>query len=254
MASMRSETGDEGGGFWAIFFGALLSLGFGINFLDWLSIPIPSSEYLIVRIGIVLLLTAICYAVVMAVSLSALALVSRTLVAAGTLGVAIAEKFDMLLTLAVEYGWPLLLRLLKLPFWPVARVCAYLYGTYIAPRLERRRQEYELRRLYDEVRNHYASFEDFRRAFEGEPQDKTGGDRSERESGPEQNQAPTPDKFAEACRVLGLSPDGSFTVADLKQRFHTLMKAVHPDLAGPTTLATQINEARDIIKTRKGWK
>ena len=54
--------------------------------------------------------------------------------------------------------------------------------------------------------------------------------------------------------MLGLSPDGSFTVADLKQRFHTLMKAVHPDLAGLTTLATQINEARDIIKTRKGWK
>jgi hypothetical protein len=32
------------------------------------------------------------------------------------------------------------------------------------------------------------------------------------------------------------------------------MKAIHPDVIGPNVFATQLNEARALIKSRKGWK
>jgi hypothetical protein len=32
------------------------------------------------------------------------------------------------------------------------------------------------------------------------------------------------------------------------------MKEAHPDLSGDAALATKLNEARDLINARKGWK
>ena len=60
-----------------------------------------------------------------------------------------------------------------------------------------------------------------------------------------------PDPVEAAIRLLGL-PE-SFTSDDLKRRFRTLIKGVHPDLVGPNELATQLNDAHALIKERKGW-
>lgn len=62
------------------------------------------------------------------------------------------------------------------------------------------------------------------------------------------------DAFAIACQTLGLASDGSFTQAEFKARYQAVIKAVHPDVIGLSALAAQVNEARDLINSRKGWK
>lgn len=63
MASLKSETGSEGGGFWWAFLGIFMSFGFGLQTMEWLGLQIPSSDYMVVRILVLLLFTAVSYAV-----------------------------------------------------------------------------------------------------------------------------------------------------------------------------------------------
>jgi hypothetical protein len=60
------------------------------------------------------------------------------------------------------------------------------------------------------------------------------------------------DGFRDAVAFLGL-PNG-FDEKALTSRFGVLMKQVHPDIAGPNDIARRLNEARDIIRARKGWR
>jgi hypothetical protein len=122
----------------------------------------------------------------------------------------------------------------------------------IAPWLERRRQTAELRRLYADVKDRYATFEEFLRAFNGDEGENT--DTQDDTRGDTQTEPAPPDAFAAACALLGLAADGSFTNAAFKVAYRTRMKEAHPDLAGDAALATSLNEARDLINARKGWK
>lgn len=75
-----------------------------------------------------------------------------------------------------------------------------------------------------------------------------------RNEDPPAEQFASSDKFALACQTLGLASDGGFTQAEFKSRYQVVIKAVHPDIIGRSALATQVNDARDVINSRKGWK
>lgn len=121
--------------------------------------------------------------------------------------------------------------------------------------LQRWREEQELRRLYrEEFRGEFRSFREFKRHFESGGQDSAGSEqKSGNESAQREREAPKADPFAAACRLLGLSENGAFSQAELKERFRTLMKGIHPDVAGPNELAIQVNTACTLIRKRKGW-
>lgn len=248
---LKAETGNDRGGFWTIFIGVFLSMGFSGQLLAWLGYSIPAADNMAVRIAVFALFVGLSYAAFLAVVLVFARLLS--------LGFGVIEWFvrlaisalETLLTAAVDHGQTALKSALALPLLPVRMAASWLHARYLAPFLEQRRQRAELRRLYEEVRGDYASFEEFLRAFEGGDKADTGEDETARE---EEEFKPEPaDKFEVACRTLGLSPD-ALTQTQLKARFHELMKALHPDVIGPNVFASQINEAREIIKTRKGWK
>jgi hypothetical protein len=59
------------------------------------------------------------------------------------------------------------------------------------------------------------------------------------------------DPLQQAIRLMGL-PD-HFTRDDLKDRFHTLITGIHPDLVGPNELATQLIAANTLISERMNW-
>jgi hypothetical protein len=144
------------------------------------------------------------------------------------------------------------LRLAALAYAPVRALGGRLYAAYVAPYADAYHRRRELRRLYREVRDQYASFADFLRAFEQGAdfgQDPGSGDRHRPD-----HEAPAVNPFDSACKVLGLCAERGFTQAEFKARYRELMKAVHPDKIGVGTFATQLNEARDLIKARKGWK
>src|SRR5205807_9215245 len=102
----------------------------------------------------------------------------------------------------------------------------------------------------------YSSFEEFSRQFEngGTAEEEKAEEKSQDSGSQKEDQPPPVDKYVLACQTFGMSEDGAFTQAEFKAQYHKLMKAVHPDIIGPNIFATQLNEARDIIKSRKGWK
>ncbi|RVI30879.1 J domain-containing protein [Sinorhizobium meliloti] len=253
MAGIRigSETGNEAGGWWVVFVGALVSLGAAGELLTWLDVRVPVPENMVVRALAFLLFVAIAYGVFTAVVLIAARLFTLAFSAVEWAAHFAAARIEWLFTMAISRGVPLMLAAFKLPLVPFRFVANWVHVQYIAPALERRRQRAELRRLYEEVRDEYASFADFLRQFEG------GTDSADTDAADDKTGTPEPapvDKFAAACRTFGLSEDGVFTKAELKTRFHELMKAMHPDIVGPNVFASQINEARETIKSRKGWK
>ncbi|ACK50912.1 heat shock protein DnaJ domain protein [Methylocella silvestris BL2] len=258
MAGIRigSETGNEAGGWWVVFVGAFVSLGAAGEVLTWLDVRVPVPENMMVRVLAFLLFVAIAYGVFTAVVLIAARLITLAFSAVERTAHFAVAQTEWLLTMAISHGIPFLVSALKLPLAPFRFAASWAHAQYLAPALERRRQRAELRRLYDEVRDEYVSFDDFLRQFEGGTDSETDAtentDAADDKAGTPE---PTPvDKFAAACRTIGLSEDGAFTQAELKTRFHELMKALHPDLHGPNVFASQINEARETIKSRKGWK
>lgn len=159
---------------------------------------------------------------------------------------------ERLLTALIESGAQIAMMLMRLPALVFIYSGRWIYNKAIAPVVERRRQRAELRKLYEQVKGSYKSFEDFLRDFERGADDDSADEESEPQ--PEQPRQPPPDPFIEACKLLGLPTDGTFSEAELKQRYSAMMKAVHPDVFGPNTIASQVNQARDIIRKRKGWQ
>ena len=257
--ALKSETGNEAGGFGQLFVMAFLSLVLGCWGLSWLGIPTAKNmEWRLAEMGIasvaafgVLILAALALHRILAVA-----------TAAGERLLAWAmETAERLTTAFIERGKRGLLFLVKLPLLPLRLLFGFAHARYIAPYLERRRQRKELRDLYEEYRDQYATFAEFLRAFyEGERAEReaNGRERNERREKDEKKQdgkaKQQPDKFAAACRVMGLPENGEFTEGEFKARFRDLMLAVHPDKVGPNGFAADLNAARDLIKKRKGWK
>ncbi|UPT88514.1 molecular chaperone DnaJ [Bradyrhizobium barranii subsp. apii] len=252
MAGMRlkAETGNDRGGFWTILIGVFMSMGFSGQLLTWLGYSIPAADNMAVRVAVFALFVALSYAAFLAAVLVFARLLTLTFASIEWFVRLAISALETLLTAAVDHGRTALKSALALPLLPVRIAASWLHARYLAPFLEQRRQRAELRRLYEEVRGDYASFEEFLRAFHGggkaDAKDETMREEEERKPEPV-------DKFEFACRTLGLSSD-ALTQAQLKARFLELMKAVHPDVIGPNVFATQINEAREIIRARKGWK
>lgn len=98
-----------------------------------------------------------------------------------------------------------------------------------------------------EFRGSFASFREFKRAFNARMSSSANG--SQR-SGPP---PPPRDPFAAACEVMGLPAHGNFTEAEFKARYRALMKQFHPDIAGPNKRAAEVNAASMQIRKRKGW-
>jgi hypothetical protein len=108
----------------------------------------------------------------------------------------------------------------------------------------------ELHRLYADVKDQYRDFEDFLHAFNDEVRES-----ADTQDDAMQETEPAPiDGFVAAAALFGLAADGSFTNADFKTAYRKRMKEAHPDLSGDAALATKLNEARDLINARKGWK
>lgn len=126
-------------------------------------------------------------------------------------------------------------------------------GNRLALVQERLRQAVELRRLYrEEFADQFANFADFKNAFEEKArQDEARQEYRQERQGP---QGRSNDPFVQACRLLGLPEDGSFTQADLKARYRALIRGVHPDVAGDNGVASEINAAYGFINKFKGWR
>jgi hypothetical protein len=124
-----------------------------------------------------------------------------------------------------------------------------LYATQLIRFAQWRYEQRELRRLYREEYAadflSYRAFLRFYRAIEN------GEDANAQRGGRHHGGQAAPDPVEAAIRLLGLPEN--FTSDDLKRRFRTLIKGVHPDLVGPNALATQLNAAYTLIKERKDW-
>jgi hypothetical protein len=113
----------------------------------------------------------------------------------------------------------------------------------IGQRLQSWREEQELRRLWtEEFREEFRTFREFKQHFQAGAQEKA-----------EEPAPPKADPFIAACRILGLPENGAFTAAELRKKYLTLMKGVHPDAGGSNALAAEINAACTYIRERNGW-
>jgi hypothetical protein len=251
-AGLKSESGGDALNFLGGALYLLVGLVLGCAAIQFVGIDIPLSDSPNIR-----LLQIVFFG---AIGCAALHLVAG-------LGIAFLQKLGILLLtglmIAMEAGEQagakladlsvLALRKLALlaimpVIWPVQQFNAYV----LAPWREGRRQEAELRRTYEDVKDQFGSYEDFRAAFDGREAGDAGAQDDVRT---EEQAAPDPvDEFAAACEVLGLAADGAFTQAVFKARYRKLMKESHPDITGDAATATKLNEARDLIKSRKGWK
>jgi hypothetical protein len=171
----------------------------------------------------------------------------------------IGEFTAQILTILVLSVPALVGQLLKLALYPVRLLCEAAIeqgrvrlGLY----LQNWREEQELRRLWQrEFRAEFRTFKNFKRHFHAGTAGggNAGANEQRHDSEPPRPEPPKPDPFKAACRILGLPEDGAFTAAELKKRYLTLIKGVHPDIAGPNELAAQINAACTLIRERKGW-
>lgn len=250
MASLKTETGSDTFSFigWTLYIMVGLCLGLGA--FEFVGIDLPRSDSPSLRLLQMLFFSAI--------GCVALHLIGMILYGfARTIGLvllaALAVAFDTgerLGTKLAHFMIRLLLASANLALVPVTWPWRTFQARVLAPWQERRRQMAELRRLYADVKDQYRHLEEFLRAFHGE----------ERESAATQDDArqetePAPaDAFAAATALFGLAADGSFTNADFKTAYRKRMKEAHPDLSGDAALATNLNEARDLINARKGWK
>ena len=247
---INPESGDEKGGFLYLFGIVFIALCIAGDLCAKYDIALATDNAFL---NTLLLAVTFAFSVAMVIAIGMIAYRIGIAILHGGIVVArfIAGAADLGVTLAAERGQLLLAAILRLSLTAASTLYRRVHDGWIAPIAERRRQRAELRRLWEEVRAEYPSYEEFLRAFRGEagPHEGTSeaGDR-------EAETAPPLDQFAAACATLGLPEDGTFTVTALKARCTELMKAVHPDVIGPNIFATQLNEARALIKARKGWK
>lgn len=252
MASLKSETGSDTFSFigWVVY--AWFGLCFGLAAFEFVGIRLPLSDSPSLRLLQILLYGAIGCA---ALNLIALVLYGfvRTIGMILLAGLEIAFGFaERLGTTLAQFAMRLLLASAKLALVPVVWPWRKFHTAMIAPWLERRRQMAELRRLYAEVKDQYATFDEFLRAFNGD--DRANADTRNDAGQDTQTKTAPADAFAAAAALFGLAADGSFTNAAFKAAYRARMKEAHPDLSGDAALAIKLNEARDLINARKGWK
>lgn len=212
--------------------------------VDWHAVPGYAGAVLFAVAMIIM------YGVLQGVSNALFYAVSLVTQLAQSLAGTAQELTERLITLVIETAARVAMQLITLPFRLIAICISWLYTTTLAPLVEYRRQRAELRRLYESVKHDYASFDDFVRDF-NEGSDSSGQKQKKNTEAPPQ---PACDPFKDACATLGLPENGTFTEAEFKQRYGTMIRAVHPDIAGRNALATQVNQARDLIRKRKGWQ
>jgi hypothetical protein len=112
---------------------------------------------------------------------------------------------------------------------------------WLYARFARLREEHALWQRYrSEFYQAYTSFAEFRRAYYGEDDDARAQDTPEPANTLEQ-----------AFALFGLAADCGRE--EFERRYRELIKQVHPDRAGPNAMATQLNEARTLIRKQKGW-
>jgi hypothetical protein len=148
---------------------------------------------------------------------------------------------------AVVIGGPkLLAQGIALATYPLRLLCESAFEkalVRIGQRLQSWREEQELRRLWnEEFREEFRTFREFKQHFQAGAQEQT-----------EEPAPPKADPFIAACRILGLPENGAFTAAELRKKYLTLMKGVHPDAGGSNALAAEINAACTYIRERNGW-
>jgi hypothetical protein len=140
-------------------------------------------------------------------------------------------------------------RLLGLAILWLAQILGELlwdaYATKVIRLAEWRHEQHELRRIYrEEYADRFPSYRAFLRFYRAiENGDDPNAQQDERQH--------AADPVEAAIRLLGLT--GNFTRDDLKRRFRTLIKGIHPDVVGPNELATQLINAYTLINERKGW-
>ena len=110
-----------------------------------------------------------------------------------------------------------------------------------AERDKARAAERELWELYEQHAADEMSFEDFRAFMESDDEEPAIESNS---NGP-----------VDAAELLGLPKDGSFDRAELMKAYKSILKSIHPDVAGPQceALARVVNEAVMTIKRERGW-
>jgi hypothetical protein len=97
--------------------------------------------------------------------------------------------------------------------------------------------------------DNFDSFAQFKRAMNGEEEP-----RNEDEDKVDNETKPPKDRYKEALALFGFNEGEVFNIEDFKKRYRALISAVHPDRCHSNTLATLVNEARDLIKKRRKWK
>jgi hypothetical protein len=146
-----------------------------------------------------------------------------------------------------------LARLVSLAMLWLAQILGELlwdvYATQLIRLAQWRYEQRELRRLYRE--EYAADFPSYRAFLRFYRAIENGEDPNAQRGGNTQAGQAAIDPVEAAIRLLGLPEN--FTSDDLKRRFRTLIKGVHPDLVGPNALATQLNAAYTLIKERKDW-
>jgi hypothetical protein len=252
MASLKTETGSDTFGFigWTIY--VMVGLCLGLGAFEFVGIHLPRSDSPSLRLLQMLLYSAVGCAVLHLIGVVLYGF-ARTIGLMLLAGLAIAfDAGERLGATLAHFAIRLLLASVKLALVPVAWPWRMLHAHVFAPWLERRRQTAELRRLYAEVKDQYQNFEDFLRAFNGESRENAN---AQNDAGQDEKTETAPaDAFSAACALFGLSADGSFTNAAFKAAYRKRIKEVHPDLSGDAALAAKLNEARDLINARKGWK
>lgn len=113
-----------------------------------------------------------------------------------------------------------------------------------------RERERELKALWKECyRDEFRSFRAFRRFFENDGVDKD-------DPRPDEDAPKTAEEvFAQACALLGLPADGSFTKKQMDERYRELVQRYHPDKPGGSNeMTARLNAARETIRNMKGWR
>jgi hypothetical protein len=59
--------------------------------------------------------------------------------------------------------------------------------------------------------------------------------------------------YSRAVEIFDLQGSEDFTLSDLKKRYRSVIRNVHPDRGGSNFFAKQANEALSVIKKQKGW-
>lgn len=197
------------------------------------------------------LITLFAYGVLNGLATAAFYLLSRTAALIQRVMSWLEDRTARLLTAVIEWAAHGVMWLISLPFRLIRLGWQYAYDLVVAL-IQRKRRLDELKKLYEYVKSDYTSFEEFvSKTKADEAKKKADEEKRRKQNSPPP--APRSDPFSQACAVLGLPCDGAFTEAEFKQRYGAIIRAVHPDIVGQNSLASQVNQARDMIRKRKGW-